>query len=78
MPPRTVKKVHPRRALPEDDDAFIREREVLDVYPVGQTSWRKGVAEGRYPRPVKLSPRVNGYRVGGIRALLAAAAGGDR
>ena len=70
MPLRSSKKVRPS-PLPEDDDAFVRLSTVLHVYPVGETSWWKGVRDGRYPSPVKLSRRVNGWRVGSIRALLA-------
>ena len=71
MPPRVPKKNQKHVALPEDDDALVRLPTVLGVYPVGETSWWKGVAEGRYPKPVKLSPRVNAWRAGKIRELLA-------
>lgn len=64
-------------ALPDDDDAFVRLGDVLRVYPVGKSSWLRGVAQGRYPRPRKLSPRVSGWRVGDIRALLASVASAD-
>ena len=71
MPPRKPKNTRQRRALHEENDALMREPEVLDVVPIGKTSWRRGVAEGRYPKPVRLSARVIAWRVGDIRALLA-------
>ena len=74
MPPKPTKKTHPRRALPEDDAAFILEEEVLDVLPIGHTSFWRGIAEGRYPRPSKISPRRNAWQVGQIRRVLAALA----
>src|SRR4030095_10215161 len=77
MPPRPRKTPRPVFALPPDDDAFVRLDVVLSVFPIGETSWWKGVAEGRYPPPVKLTPRVNAWRVGTIRALLASYAGTD-
>lgn len=69
MPPK--RRAQTPIALPAEDSAFIRLPTVLGVFPVGETSWWKGVAEGRYPRPIKLSPRVNGWRVADIRKLLA-------
>lgn len=70
MPPRVTKKSERPLALPEDDDAFVRLPIVLSVYPVGETTWNRGVQSGRFPKPIKLSPRVNAWRVGGIRKLL--------
>jgi predicted DNA-binding transcriptional regulator AlpA len=57
--------------LPADDDAYVRLPTVLGVFPVGETTWWAGVAAGRFPKPVKLSPRVIAWRVGDVRALLA-------
>lgn len=71
MPSRVTKKAQTRIALPDDDDAFIRKPTVLAVYPVGETTWDRGVAAGRFPRPVRLSPRIVAWRVGEIRELLA-------
>ena len=73
MPPRPLKNVRRPVALPEDDDAYVRLSTVLSVYPVGESTWHRGVADGRYPKPVKLSARVSAYKVGQIRQLLAAA-----
>jgi predicted DNA-binding transcriptional regulator AlpA len=72
MSPRNAKKPRkPPIELPLDDDAFIRLPVVLAVYPVGETSWWKAVKTGLNPKPVKLSPRVNGWKVVAIRRLLA-------
>ena len=71
MPSKGTKKTHKPVALPEDDEAVVREPVVLSVFPVGATSWWAGIKTGRYPRPVKLSARVNAWRVRDIRALLA-------
>jgi prophage regulatory protein len=68
---RKSQEIPERVALPLDDDACVRLPTVLRVYPVGRTSWWRGVAAGRYPRPVKLSPRVDAWRAGDIRQLLA-------
>jgi predicted DNA-binding transcriptional regulator AlpA len=79
MPRRLLKNVRNPAALPDDDNAYVRLPTVLSVFPVGESTWHRGVAEGRFPRPVKLSARVSAYRVGKIRELLAAAdPDGDR
>lgn len=40
------------------------------VIPVSKSTWWKGVAEGRYPQPVKLSERCTAWRVSDIMALI--------
>jgi len=57
-------------ALPEDDDALVRLSTVLDVYPVGESTWWAGVASGKYPKPIKLGPKTSAWRAGKIRRLL--------
>ena len=57
--------------LPDDDDALVRLPGVLAVYPVGASCWHRGVATGKFPKPVKLSARVSAWRVRDIRRLLA-------
>jgi prophage regulatory protein len=50
---------------------FIRLPEVLKVFPVSKSSWWVGVKENRYPKPVKLGPKMTAWRVEDIRALIA-------
>lgn len=62
----TVQNVAPH--LPEV--GFVRLAEVLRLVPVSKTAWFKGVSEGRFPRPVKLTRRASGYRVQDVRDLI--------
>ena len=39
--------------------------------PVPRSTWWAGVRSGRYPRPVKLGPRITAWRIEDIRRLLA-------
>ena len=55
-------------ALPET--GFIRLPAVLRVVPIGKSSWWVGVKSGRFPKPVKLSPRVTAWRATDIRDLI--------
>lgn len=43
---------------------------VTAVIPVSKSTWWAGVKTGRYPKPVKLGPRVTAWRVEDIRALI--------
>jgi hypothetical protein len=41
------------------------------IIPIGKSCWWDGVRSGRYPKPVKLGPRITAWRVEDIRALIA-------
>jgi predicted DNA-binding transcriptional regulator AlpA len=43
------------------------------IIPLGRSTWWDGVKAGRFPKPVKLGPRVTVWRVEDIRALIASA-----
>lgn len=45
------------------------------IIPVCRSAWWAGVKIGRYPKPVKLSPRVTAWRAEDIVALIASARG---
>lgn len=53
---------HPKRLHP----AYI---------PVSKSTWWEGVRSGRFPKPVKLGPRITVWRVEDIRALIAQQSG---
>ena len=40
------------------------------IIPVGKSTWWAGVKSGRYPKPVKLGPRITAWRVEDIRSLI--------
>jgi prophage regulatory protein len=54
--------------LPES--GFVRLPQILAVFPVSRSAFWAGVKTGRYPKPVKLSPRCTAWRVDDIRALI--------
>jgi predicted DNA-binding transcriptional regulator AlpA len=55
---------------PLPETGFIRLPEILRVIPVGKSTWWAGVKTGRFPKPVKLGPRITAWRVEEIRALI--------
>ncbi|WP_288901581.1 AlpA family phage regulatory protein [uncultured Sneathiella sp.] len=54
---------------------FVRLPDVLKVYPVSKSHWWAGVKDGRYPKPVKLGPKITAWRVEDIRELIASSEG---
>ena len=38
--------------------------------PVSKSTWWAGVKSGRFPKPVKLGPRITAWRVEDIRNLI--------
>ncbi len=54
--------------LPET--GFIRLPAVLKVFPVSKSTWWAGIKDGRFPKGVKLGPRITAWRVQDIRVLI--------
>lgn len=48
---------------------------VPPLIPVSKSTWWAGVKSGRYPKPVKLGPRITAWRVEDIRELIERMAG---
>jgi len=40
------------------------------IIPVSKSTWWAGVKTGRYPKPIKLGPRITAWRVEDIRNLI--------
>jgi prophage regulatory protein len=63
---------------PLPDTGFVRLPSILSPHgpiPVSKSTWWAGVKTGRYPKPVKLGPRITAWRVEDIRALIEGTAG---
>lgn len=43
------------------------------LIPIQKSCWWAGVKSGRFPKPVKLGPRVTAWRVEDIKHLIASA-----
>jgi prophage regulatory protein len=48
---------------------LLRLRAVLEIIPVSKSSWWAGIKSGRYPKPVKLGPKITAWRADDIYAL---------
>ncbi len=49
---------------------FIRIKQVLNIIPIGRTSWYAGIKKGKFPAGIHLGPRTTAWRVEDIRALI--------
>jgi prophage regulatory protein len=49
---------------------YLRLKQVLELIPVGRSTWWAGVKSGAYPRAHKLGRRITAWRVEDIRKLI--------
>ena len=52
------------------ENAFLRLPQVLALIPISKSAWWAGCKTGRYPKPIKLSPRTTAWRSADIAALV--------
>lgn len=57
-------------------EILLRLPQVLERVPVSRSGLWKMVQEGRFPRPVKLSPRVTVWTLSAVQAYIEATAKG--
>lgn len=56
------------------ETGFVRLAAILaprGPIPVSKSTWWQGIKDGRFPKPVKLGPKITAWRVEDIRALIA-------
>jgi prophage regulatory protein len=54
-------------------EGFVRLRDIIGpagVIRISRSSWYAGVKDGRFPKQVKLGPRIAAWRVDEIRDLI--------
>ena len=49
---------------------LLRISQVLAIVPISRSSWWEGCRTGRYPKPIKLSPRTTVWRAEDIAAFI--------
>ncbi len=65
-------------SLPET--GYLRIRQIIGdpnanppnpaIIPIAKSTWWEGVKDGRYPKPIKISPRVTVWKVEDIRTFI--------
>ena len=58
------------QSLTFPETGFLRLPQVLQVIPVGKSTWWAGIQSGRFPKGVKLGPRTTAWRCEDIRQLV--------
>jgi prophage regulatory protein len=53
----------------EKKQGFLRLPQVLEILPISKSTWWKGIKEGRFPKPVKLTERTSAWLRADIDAL---------
>ena len=53
-------------------ETFLRADEVVSMLPIGKTAFLEGVKSGKFPQPLRLTPRRPVWRKSHIDSLLSA------
>jgi predicted DNA-binding transcriptional regulator AlpA len=59
------------------EKALLRLPRVLALVGISRSHWWSGIAQGKFPRGVKISPRCTAWRAADIAALLDRIASGE-
>lgn len=51
-------------------EGFVKLPQVLATIPVSKSTWFRGIAAGKYPKPVKIGYRASAWRVEEIRRCI--------
>ena len=54
---------------------YLRLPDILRLFPVSKSTWWKGVKDGKFPAPVKLTERTTAWRVEDIHKLIKSVGG---
>jgi len=49
---------------------FLRLPQVLELIPMGKSTWWRGVASGKFPSPVKISPHISLWKVEDVEKII--------
>jgi predicted DNA-binding transcriptional regulator AlpA len=52
------------------ETGFLRLKQVLELIPVSKSTWWSGIAAGRFPQPVSLTPRTTAWRASDIQSVI--------
>ena len=51
-------------------ERMLRVKQVLELIPVSKSTWWAGVKKGRFPKPIRLGPRVTCWLESDIMSLM--------
>lgn len=53
------------------DEGYVRLAQILNVIPMGKSTWWNRVKDGVYPKPTKFGAKLSMWKVEDIRKILA-------
>lgn len=56
--------------MSEKTESFLRLNQVLEIIPISKSGWWQGCKSGKYPKPIKLGPRITVWKASDIQALV--------
>jgi predicted DNA-binding transcriptional regulator AlpA len=56
--------------LIQSEVSLLRLDQVLNLVPVSKSTWWAGCAEGKFPKPIKLTPRITVWRSSDINKFI--------
>lgn len=65
-----MKNLNQKNSNQLDGVGFIRLREILQILPIGRSTFLEKVSKGIYPQPIKLTERTVGWVKSDIKALI--------
>lgn len=65
-----TKGVNMDHGLEYNKQKLLRLPQVLELLPIGKSSWWEGVRSGRYPPSIKLGPRTTAWKAQDIYDLI--------
>lgn len=70
-----VMKMSNKINLPET--GFLRLNQILELIPVGKSTWWARVKRGEYPQPIKLGKKTTAWRAEDIKELIESLSNSD-
>ncbi len=60
-----------------ENDRLLRLWQVLEILPISRSAWYQGIKAGKFPKPVKLGPRISAWKYSDIIQIIERGVEGD-
>lgn len=52
------------------ESGFLRIQTILQIFPIGKSTWWAGCRTGRFPKPIKIGKRTTVWKAEDIKSLV--------
>lgn len=52
------------------EEGFLRLKTILQIIPIGRSTWWEGVQLGKFPKPIKIGRNITVWRTKDIQLLI--------